>query len=57
MIYLKISEGICHDDPLRINACRRLCAAWVSSGEPDKTIVLSLVPGRGSWITTLAPEI
>lgn len=46
-----------HDGPVRMNACKRLCAAWVSSGVPDMTIILSVVPGRGSCTMTLAPEI
>lgn len=50
-------RGYCHDDPARINAWRRLCAARVSSGVPDMIIVLSLVPGRGSWTITFAPDI
>lgn len=61
VIFLKINgtsvRRSSHDDPLRINAWRRLCATWVSSGVPDMTIVLSVVAGRVSRTITLAPEI
>lgn len=29
-----MGDGICHE-PLRTNAWRRLCAAWISSGKQD----------------------
>jgi hypothetical protein len=31
-------------DPVRMNAWRRDCAAWVSSGVPDMTTILSVDP-------------
>lgn len=40
-----------------MNAWRRLCAACVSSGDPETTTILSVVPGLGSCTTTFAPEI
>ena len=53
----KFWSRACHEDPVRMKAWRRLCAAWVSSGVPDMTISRLLVRGSGSCTVTIAPEI
>lgn len=54
------SSKTCHGrryDPDSMNAWSRLWAACVSSGVPDITTVLSVVPGRASCSMTVARDI